>query len=68
MDQFFSQFGEKGCFDLSTKVRLFRKSFLESGGDLADFPKFLEENGIKADGASITVDDRANTLEQFLKD
>jgi hypothetical protein len=68
MDKFLSMFDEKGWFELRNQVQLFRKSFLESGGDPVDFPKFLEENGIKANGFLITVDDRASALEQFLKD
>lgn len=59
---------DKGWYDFRNQIQLFRKSFLENGGDPVDFPKFLEENGVKADGILITVDDRATALEQLLKD
>ena len=59
---------DDGWYEFNKSVQLFRKNFLQSGGDPVDFPKFLEENGIQADGFLIIVDDRATTLEQLLKD
>ena len=68
MTKYLSLFDNRGQDDLYRKVQLFRKSFLENGGDPVAFPKFLEENGIKVKGHLIVIDDRATALEQLLKD
>lgn len=68
MTKVLSMLGGAGWYDFQKTIQLFRKNHLESGGDPRDFPKFLEENGIKANGLLITVDDRATALEQLLKD
>ena len=59
---------DNGWYEFNKTIQLFRGSFLQSGGDPKDFPTFLEENGILADGFLIIVDDRASALEQLLKD
>lgn len=68
MPEILNLLDDKGWYPFRKKLQLIRKYHLESGGDPRDFPKFLEEHGIKADGFLIFVDERATTLEQLLKD
>lgn len=68
MRKILSMLDDTGWYDFRKTIQLLRKGHLDSGGDPRDFPKFLEENGIKANGFLITVDDRATALEQLLKD
>lgn len=63
-----SMLDNKGWYPFNKTIKLLRTHHLAGGGDPRDFPKFLEDNGIKADGFLIFVDDRATTLEQLLKD
>lgn len=55
-------------YELYQLVNKLRRTHLESGGDPTEFPKFLEENGIKAIGPLIKVDDSAKAMAALLKD
>lgn len=49
-------------------IKKLRTSHLENGGDPVDFPQFLEDQGIKAIGPLLRVEDSATALATLLKD
>lgn len=57
-----------GNYELFELIGKLRQIHLESGGDPTEFPNFLEENGIKAIGPLIKVDDNAKAMATLLKD